>query len=526
VGFLLVVLLLLAAFVAAVLAWSGATLKPDRSALARVEIQTFGGHLLRARAADSHGKRIPLTVTDGTLTPKAKVSPGEQITVRVAVRRPGWEAWALGDVKHEQLTIRAPVARPTSRWLTVGSGKPLTVSFDRPVTAVAYDGGAAHRLRAPRQSVSLGKRSRAGAVQIAAAPRSWERLGDAGTVSWFPDTSAPAAVIAPGPDQKLSPASPIQLTFSQPVGKALGSANPKLSPDVPGSWKTVDSHTLVFTPTGFGAGFDTKIHVQLPRSVAVTGPDGAHVTTTREITLTVPPGSTLRLHQLLAQAGYLPVSWHPAGRDVEKTPSAQTRAAVEPPKGSFSWRWPSTPGELKAQWTPDTESAITRGAVMKFQDRHGLDVDAVAGASMWKALIDDAIKGKRMGTSGPGDGYSYVYVHEDGSPQTMTLWHDGRTVITSPGNTGVASAPTALGNFPVFEHLPVTTMSGTNPDGSHYSDPGIKWVSYFNGGDALHAFDRASFGTPQSVGCVELPEAAAAKIYPYTPIGTLVTIEH
>jgi hypothetical protein len=78
----------------------------------------------------------------------------------------------------------------------------------------------------------------------------------------------------------------------------------------------------------------------------------------------------------------------------------------------------------------------------------------------------------------------------------------------------------------VFEHLAVTTMTGTNPGGSHYSDPGIKWVSYFNGGDAIHAFDRASFGTPQSVGCVELPAAAAAKIWPYTPIGTLVTVEH
>jgi len=68
-------------------------------------------------------------------------------------------------------------------------------------------------------------------------------------------------------------------------------------------------------------------------------------------------------------------------------------------------------------------------------------------------------------------------------------------------------------------------MSGTNPDGSHYNDPGIKWISYFNGGDALHNFDRASFGTPQSLGCVELPLEAAARIWKYTPIGTLVTIE-
>ena len=67
--------------------------------------------------------------------------------------------------------------------------------------------------------------------------------------------------------------------------------------------------------------------------------------------------------------------------------------------------------------------------------------------------------------------------------------------------------------------------SQTNPDGTHYHDPGIRWISYFHGGDALHEFPRASFGTPQSLGCVELPEAAAAAVWPYTPIGTLVTIE-
>ena len=88
------------------------------------------------------------------------------------------------------------------------------------------------------------------------------------------------------------------------------------------------------------------------------------------------------------------------------------------------------------------------------------------------------------------------------------------------------AAPTKLGTFAVFEHIPVGTMSGTNPDGSKYHDPGIRWISYFNGGDALHAFNRASFGTPQSLGCVELPLAQAAKVWPYTPIGTLVTIEN
>ena len=59
-----------------------------------------------------------------------------------------------------------------------------------------------------------------------------------------------------------------------------------------------------------------------------------------------------------------------------------------------------------------------------------------------------------------------------------------------------------------------------------YDDPGIRYISYFHGGDAIHAFNRSSFGTPQSLGCVELPLRAAAKVWPYTPIGTLVTVEN
>jgi lipoprotein-anchoring transpeptidase ErfK/SrfK len=68
-------------------------------------------------------------------------------------------------------------------------------------------------------------------------------------------------------------------------------------------------------------------------------------------------------------------------------------------------------------------------------------------------------------------------------------------------------------------------MSGTNPDGSHYSDPGIPWVSYFHGGDALHGFIRPGYGYPQSDGCVEMPISNAAVVFPLTPLGTLVTVQ-
>ena len=68
-------------------------------------------------------------------------------------------------------------------------------------------------------------------------------------------------------------------------------------------------------------------------------------------------------------------------------------------------------------------------------------------------------------------------------------------------------------------------MIGTNVDGSHYNDPGVPWVNYFNGGDAVHGYIRPSYGVPQSNGCVELPIATAQKVYGMLALGDLVIVE-
>jgi L,D-transpeptidase-like protein len=522
-GVALGVVVLVAAAVAAVLEWSGASLNGDPTALARLEAQPLAGSIESAKAYGPGGKPIPLTIENGRLTPRKKLTPGEHVSVNVVVKRPGWLSWALGKRRTETLTLTAPVAHVDDRWLTVPTGSPVKVGFDTSVTSVAYGAGPQlkhERLSSPRDTVDLGPRAAAGSLSVAAAVRSWERVGHPVTVSWFPPAKATVAISNPAPGSKITPSTPLRLTFSDSVDEALGSSLPKLTPAVPGHWSKTDSHTLVFTPSGFGIPFGAAVHVDLPKAVAVRGPEGQDGSTTRRMSWTVPPGSTLRLQQLLAGAGYLPVTWRPSGAAVARTPAAEVAAATNPPAGSFSWRYSNTPHELRSMWIAGQANQILRGAIMKFQDTHKLSVDGFAGAQVWKALLDDTIAGKRN-TSG----YSYVYVHRN-VPQLLTLWHNGHTVLTSPGNTGVPSAPTQLGTFPVFEHIASGTMSGTNPDGSHYNDPGIKWISYFNGGDALHAFNRASFGTPQSLGCVELPLAAAAKVWPYTPIGTLVTIEN
>jgi hypothetical protein len=222
---------------------------------------------------------------------------------------------------------------------------------------------------------------------------------------------------------------------------------------------------------------------------------------------------------MLAQLGYMPNSWKAdKGEEVALTPEAEVRAATEPPKGHFEWKF-KPPSSLHELWNPGEEEVITKGALMSFQLDQGIETDGVAGPEVWEKLMEATIAGERK--SEPG--YNYVLVSET-LPETVKVFHNNKVVVEGPGNTGIPGAETELGTFPVFEHLEETTMSGENPDGSHYEDPGIMWVSYFNGGDALHAFDRASFGTPQSLGCVEMPLEQAAAVWPYTPIGTLVTI--
>jgi hypothetical protein len=501
--------------VTAVLEWSGAALAKDPSALARVDIQAFGGTLQRTSAADSEGRAIALANAGGKLTPVTKIAPGAKVTITIVTRRPGWNAWLVGKTKTQRLTVTAPFAEVTSKWVTKPAGGAVPVTFSEPVARVSYAG---HTASGTGTSLKLPEKAKAGTVKVAVAARSWERLAPATTVHYFPPAKRPVALVTPAPGGRLDPGDQLRITLSRPITEALGKAIPKLA--VPGHWKRSDDHTLIFTPSGSGPSLGSDVKLTLPHTVALADASGRGLKTGREITWKVPPASPLRLIQLLAEDGYLPVEFKPDGAAVAHTVRAQSSAAAHPPDGTFPWRYSNTPSELKKQWAPETGNVIVRGALMMFQDEHHLTVDGLPGPAVWKALlgaaVDDKVEHK---------GYSYVYVHRDQRPQQLTLWHNGKNIFTSPGNTGVPAAPTDLGTFPVFEHLAVTTMTGTNPNGSHYSDPGIKWVSYFNGGDALHAFDRASFGTPQSVGCVELPLASAAKIWPYTPIGTLVTVE-
>ena len=480
----------------------------------------------RSRTSASPPARTPRRsrsqLQHGLIYPRKLVPAGEKLAIRVVVKRPGWISWLAGSTQTLNLSVTAPTASLRSHYLTVAAHARLRLRFKHPVLSVSYGPTRTkltrHVLRKPRTVVTIPHTGTAGTLYVAATIRSWETSSTA-AVSYFPAGAASASVVSnPAPGAQIKPGTPITLNFSKPVSKALGSHLPVITPTTAGHWHTLTSHAIEFVPSGYGYGLGAKVSIALPSGVRLVGGQSSSSSDTGN--WTVPGGSIVRLQQLLALTNYLPLKFNYAGgKGVGLTPAAQENAAVDPPKGAFAWQYSNTPAALKSFWQVGASGVMMQGALMAFENDHDMTADGVAGPAVWKALISDVLAGKRSSF-----GYTFVSVSE-ASPETVEVWHNGKTPISGAAvNTGGASTPTATGTYPVFEHLPVTTMSGTNPDGSHYDDPGIQYVSYFNGGDALHAFTRAQYGFPQSDGCVEMPLATAAQVYPYTPIGTLVHV--
>ena len=331
--------------------------------------------------------------------------------------------------------------------------------------------------------------------------------GSAAASSFYLASTSPE----PG-EQNVAPNTTISLTFSAPV--SLREAAPTLTPDIAGKWVQKNATTLTYA-------LDSPL---IPSSqMVVTIPGGSHgVRSTHGATLgashtvdfDVAAGDTLRLQQLLAQLNYLPVGFSPSG----PAPARADLADDQP--GTFSWRWAGLPSELTSQWTQGTMNEITKAAVEAFETQNGIGVDGIAGPTVWTNLINDVINDKPDATP-----YVYVLVNKV-VPQNLTLWNNGvAEYVGIPINSGAPGADTTDGTYAVFEHVRYSDMKGTNVDGSTYNDPNVPYASYFNGGDALHGFIRASYGTPQSNGCVEMSYADAALVWPLTPIGTLVTVE-
>jgi peptidoglycan hydrolase-like protein with peptidoglycan-binding domain len=302
---------------------------------------------------------------------------------------------------------------------------------------------------------------------------------------------------------------------------------PSLSPQIPGSWQ-VSGRTATFTPqVGYMANTSVKLKIPGGTANGVHGVADSLLMKTETVSFTTGSFSTLRLQELLTQLGYLPFTWTPSdpatGQISASDANAQLAAAYNAPAGAFTWK-SGYPSALTSQWQAGTDNVLVDGAVRAFEYNQGLAMDGDAGPEVWSHLLNAVAKDE----TNP-NGYTYVYVQQSASDdEYLDLYHDGKLAITTPANTGIAQSPTADGTFPVYLRYQVTQMQGNNPNGTPYNDT-VYWVSYFNGGDAVHAFPRGSYGWYQSLGCVELPyngsgPGVAENVWNLISYGTLVTV--
>ena len=354
--------------------------------------------------------------------------------------------------------------------------------------------------------------------------------GNSKSVTRTVSNKAPAAQVKPLTVVSVSPgagtrdvngAAPIKVTFSSVL--APQTPLPTLSPKISGSWQ-VAGDTATFTPSyGYLPGTSVTVHIP-GGDHGVKAASTAALPASSSVSFTTGSFSMLRLQQLLSQLGYLPLNWT-AESSADMGPAVgdgnlngQLSAAYAPPAGSFAFQ-PGYPSELTSQWQDGANNILVEGAVRAFESNEGLTMDGEAGPEVWSDLLQAAAKNQHN-----PNGYTYALATQGDSNESLQVWHDGSRILDTPANTGIPASPTADGTYPVYLRYQVTQMKGNNPDGTPYDDT-VYWVSYFNGGDAVHYFPRYGYGYYQSLGCVELQWDPAKFIWPYMTYGTLVTVQ-
>ena len=232
----------------------------------------------------------------------------------------------------------------------------------------------------------------------------------------------------------------IRVQFSRPLARRW--SRPTLTPMIPGSWMRIGPAMLEFRPK---ANFVPSTNVTLAIRAGKAGMrDDAGVVLTRSYraSFVIAGGSVLRLQQLLAELGYLPLDFegatsvtpgssHTVARAVPLSPPDGAAAKAKPgvkgssaassqsttttssqpslaglatatldreattpdaiglaaEPGSFSWRYPSIPSSLATTWQPGVDTALVRGSVMAFESAHGLPADGDAGPEVWVFLL-------------------------------------------------------------------------------------------------------------------------------------------
>lgn len=400
------------------------------------------------------------------------------------MRAMGKRLLARGDDHAETRCEDSPSAR-------MPRGRTIPVSVLLTVLAVGVAGAAVPIVRHRSVGSLLG--SHPASASASAGPLTPTRL-----------VALPSHGIANG-------AEPLSVTLSAPP--SASSPPPTLRPAVAGTWTAVGDSEL-FTPASTLMPCSTYTLTVWAATIA-TGHSRLGRRRTIGLNVACPPIAALQ--QALARLGYMGATFHPLyAVHIADGPETRREAAAHafhPPHGVLV---PDPADAPRAQTGHLDET--TRGAMTVYQSVHGIEPTGEPSYATWASLL-----AAESGYHRNPKPYTWVTVSES-IPETLEVHRGHHVALSSPTNTGVPGAETPQGIFPIFSRLVSTTMSGTDVDGTKYVVPDVPWVNYFSGGDAVHGYPRAFYGSPQSNGCVELPIGTAQTVFGMLRIGDVVEV--
>ncbi len=108
------------------------------------------------------------------------------------------------------------------------------------------------------------------------------------------------------------------------------------------------------------------------------------------------------------------------------------------------------------------------------------------------------------------------------STQRLTAYQGQTAVFSTLISSGVAGYRTPTGRFAIRTKIPSQRMVGPG-----YNLPGVPWVMYFAGANAIHGtYWHNNFGRPMSHGCINMRIPDAQWLYNWASIGTPVVVHY
>ena len=327
--------------------------------------------------------------------------------------------------------------------------------------------------------------------------------------------------VSPRPGRVVLPDATLEVRLAQPPGASLSAV---LSPPVAGTWGRCAPRAVCFAAsTYFSPGVRETLTVTFGSSRMPTTSPARRAFVAH---FSVAPASVGLAQVLLAQLGYLPLTHSPtrvSGRGRRRR-AASDRAADSDPAASLVWRYADIPSALRAHWDPGDAGVLTDGALVQFERVQDIESGTwplyatALTPTVWSALLTAAVARRT-----DPDPYAIAIVHES-RPEHLDIWQDGHVVLDTLVNTGIPGGATPRGTFYVYQRYRSQTMRGITTTGKPYLYSDVPDVDYFQGNIAIHGFARASYGFPQSQGCVEVPLEVAESVYARLHYGSVVVV--